>query len=247
MSSKELADAVIVSSIDTLNEASSSRVWRYNCELSPRHIDAVILAPVAAAHAPETYHQWFDSFEGSDDKLGHLARWIDETMKQIPGGIDMARDVDGGGFTKDEVSPSLFTRWVSLENGTHVRFAQARTAMHNNMLTLQGPATGGALRSPVMGGVVMEATSSPDSTDPRDAISLAIVEFSKEEDARYPWIKPRPGRLFDMTMFTDRPYFVGPLYNGHPNEITDPQVTQKAIGAALETLRLTVDLHETSN
>jgi hypothetical protein len=222
-------------------ETNHSNIWKYSCELSSQHVDPAILPHIPAGYTAESYDQWLSSLTNSEDQLGHMANWIKATIHQMPGGIDIARDVDGGGFTEDRVTPTLFTSWAALDNSTYVRLSEARTAMHNTTMTTKGTAKGGALRSPVMGGVVLEATSTPTSTDPRNAVSLAIYEFAREEDARYPWLSPRPGRLFDLTQFAETPYFVGPLYNGHPNEVTDSRAISTAINAGVLTLRLIID------
>lgn len=234
---------ILLGQSTTLPETPATMpTWRYDCELDQHHVDAMILPPTTASpYASDYYEQVAKNIKDSSDRLGFLATWIQSTIRQVPGGIDAARDVDGGGFTKDEVTPTLFSRWVELKSGTHVRFSESRTAMHNTVMTTRGPSVGGALRSPVMGGVVLEATSAPESLDPRDAVSLAIYEFAKKENANYPWLEPKPGRLFDLTQFSENPYFVGPLYNGHPNEVTDPDHIHKAVDAAVQTIRLTVE------
>ena len=225
----------------TNQEDIHRNVWRYSCELGSQNVEPTILPRIPARYALESFDQWLSYLEDSEDQLGYTADWVRETIHQIPGGIDIARDVDDGGFTEDMVRPTMFTAWVALEDGTHVRFSEARTAMHNTMLTTKGIAQGGALRSPVMQGVALEATCDPLSTDPRDAVTLAIYEFAREEVARCPWLDARPGRLFDFTQFTEIPFYVGPLYGGHPNQVTDPQAISKAIDAATFTLQLVVE------
>ncbi len=240
-----MASAEIIESVHapflTPEIVAPQRVWRYECALSPQHVDATTLPPSSSKYIKEYFEHWLKSAEREEDKLGHVSKWARETIRQIPGGIDVARDVDGGGFTMDKIQPTLFMPWVNLQNGTWVRFSESRTAMHNNMLTTKGFSGGGALRSPVMGGVVLEATNDPTSLDPRDAVSLAIYEFAKEYDARYPWAQPRKARVYDMTPYTVEPYFVGPLYNGHPNEVLDPGEVNRAINTAVTVLNLTVE------
>lgn len=214
------------------------RPWRYSCELHARHIGATVLPYVQASHAAEHYEQWLAALRRSEDALGCLALWAQSAIRRMPGGIDVSHDVDGGGFTQVEVTPTLFTQWVALEDDTHVRFSEARTALHHTMATASGMAWGGALRTPVMGGVVLEATSDPLSADPRDAVSLAIYEFAKKEDARYPWLSAQPGCLFDLTQYTEVPFTAGPLYSGHPNQVTGPGAIDTAIAAGVYALRL---------
>lgn len=226
----------------TMPQGQASDHLRYECELATQHIDASLLPPISSRFVQETYEQWDQYYEDHEDKLGYLASWIHTTIRQLPAGVDLARDVDGGGFTDDKIIPTLFTSWVDLGNSTHVRFSQARTAMHNTMLTTKGIARGGALRSPVMRGVVLEATNEPTSLDPRNAVSLAVYEFAREEDARYPWANVGPGRIFDFTRFRDRPYTVGPLYSGHPHEVTNTADLDKASKAAVNVLKATFEL-----
>lgn len=224
----------------TIPPVASEPTWRYTCALDPQHVDSVTFPPIAAAHAQTNYDEWLKYLADDEDPLGYVADWIRSTIEEIPCGVDLSRDVNEGGMTKDRVQPAMFTNWVGLENGSHVRFSEARTAMHSPKTTPNGIQSG-ALRSPVMGGVALEVTSDPSSTDPRDAVTLAVYEFAREENANYPWLSPLPGRLFDFTPFTSTPYSVGPLFEGHPNPVTDPEAIDKSIKAAIHILRLTVE------
>lgn len=216
---------------------------RYTCELSPLHVDSAIFPKIPSLDPEGEFEMWNSAYERSEDKSGHLATWIKHIIMQLPKGIDLARDVDDEGFTMDQVKPCMFTDWVRFEDKSNVfaRFAQARTAMHDSLP--MSKMDGGALRSPVMGGVVLECTSDIQSLDPRNAVSTLIYEFNREPNANYPHLKPKDGRIFDMTRYRTEPYTVGPLFLGHPNEITNPVQLATARSIAREVLDRTLKSH----
>jgi len=211
------------------------RNLRYACTLHPLHVDAATFPSVPSLDPIERFMWYQKAYDKTTDKDGCLAEWIKSTIRQLPAGVDLARDVDDGAFTREEVESSLFTSWARFNDTSNVyaRYSQARTAMHGR----------GALRTPVMGGVVLECTTDPASRDPRDAVSLLIYEFAEEADANYPWVEPRNGKIFNLSQFQEKPYFAGPLYNGHPNEITSTVQLSIARSIAIEVLSRTVRAH----
>ena len=237
-----MSDAESLKSLDLPSSESEGAVHelKYECELSPLHVDPLILPKIPALIPGEKFLQNQNWYEKTEDRSGMMAEWINGTILQIPGGVDIARDVDDGGATMSRTAAKMFTRWVPVKEGSPVfaRFSQARTAMHDSLRGAN--LDGGALRTPVEGGVALEFTTNPESTDPRVAVTQIIYQFSRQEDANYPWVKARGGRIYDLSIFTTEPFFAGPLYNGHPNEITDPQQLEKARSAAIQILRRTV-------
>lgn len=213
--------------------------WTYDCDLHQQHVDARLLPNIHDANAKLSYQTWDGYFQENivhgDSPLGTLAQWAKNTIHRSPAGVDIARDVDDGGYTKESIEPTMFSRWVpTFDDGTHLRLSESRTAYHNSLMQ-----RGGALRSPAMGGIVMEATNNPESLDPRDAVSLIVLAFERHEDARYPWLRPQNGRLFDFTAFRDKPYTVGPLYSGYPNEIHDPVAKQSVANLVRNLIKVT--------
>jgi hypothetical protein len=150
-----------------------------------------------------------------------------------PAVIDLALDVDGGGNTRSDNEAIMATRWVEVDDlGVYLRFSRARTAMHG----------GGALRTPIMGrGIAIETTIEPESLDIRDAHTMFIVEPKREHDARYPWATPHNARLFDMSEFSDKPYYAGPLYNGHPNEIRSTTRHAQVVELAVDVFKKLIE------
>lgn len=198
---------------------AESRDWKYSCELSKLHIEPTIYTHFNSIGVLEANSQWSKLLERSDDKLATVAEWARHSIHQLPGGIELSRDVDGGGSTKEFSSPTMFTRWVDVGNGAHARFSESRTAMHGREV----------LRSPVMNGIALEITDQPTSTDPRHAVTLAVYEFARPEDKRFPWTQAKPGRVFDFTEYDYVPYTAGPLYAGHPNEVTDTDSIDQSV------------------
>jgi hypothetical protein len=219
--------------------APKDRVWRYDCKVNAHNIEPKSVTEKPVPYPLERYEQWTQALDASDDKLGTLAQWIEATIKQIPAGKDKPWDVDAEGSTQmyHGHKKASFTQWVEPTEGTFLRFSESRTAMH----------PGGALRTPVMHGVVLEATSNPNSLDPRDAVSLAIFEYPVKAGYYHYDDEAIPGKLYDMTEFTDKPYTAGPLYSGHPNEVKDPDDIQRTLSAAVATLELTIDSHNARN
>lgn len=192
------------------------RPEKYEGEVGSRHIDVVLpaiasLALDAGADRLATdYERTPDDFNNS---LEGLRNWGEAAARVLPAGVDLALDVDESGNTSRAYEPSLYTLWAESDEitGVYLRFAEARTALHGVSM----------LRTPIMGrGIAIEATTNPDSRDIRHAHTMYIVEAKREHDARYTWATPRPARLFDMSEFSTKPYMAGPLYNGHPNEVT---------------------------
>ena len=217
--------------------APKDRKWRYDCRVNPHNIPPKPVAEKPAPYPAGLYGQWLETLEASDDKLGTLNQWIDATIKQLSAGVDKTWKVDEEGETQmyHGHEKAFFTQWVEPTEGTFLRFSESITAMH----------PGGALRTPVMGGVALEATSNPDSHNPRDAVTLAIFKDPIEAGYYRYGAEAVPGRLYDMTRFTEKPFTAGPLYNGYPSEaeVTDPEDVQRTINAVVATLELTIDSH----
>lgn len=168
-------------------------------------------------------NHWFDEDRESDwDDLNILVSRASMTIVSAPAHTDYAFHVDGAGATNRQVQPTLSTRWISPSGvaGTpgnravYLRLSQARTARHES----------GVLRSPIDGkSIALELTGEPSSTDPRHAVTLFVLEPERGLDPRYPWVPARGAQVYDMRQFTGQPHFVGPLYSGFPNRVTDDE------------------------
>lgn len=202
---------------------------RYEGDVSNRHIGPTVFSmtdeafELAAQRLTYDYGRTPEEFNYS---LDGVHSWGKTVMHVLPAGIDLALGVDDGGNTRRNYDPAFYSNWAESDlPGVFLRFAEARTAVHSVHL----------LRTPIDGrGIAIEATTQPESADIRDAHTLFIVEPKREEDARYPWAQPHPSRLFDMSEFDVKPFFAGPLYNGHPNmvssKIRQVQVVELGLG-----------------
>ncbi len=198
----------------------------WGSHVSTRHIAPSIIANADSLRtlgvAPTNY--WFDEERESDwDDLNVLVARASMTIQYMPALTDYAFHVGGDGATNRHVQPMFSTRWIA-PNGVpgapwsrevYLRLSQARTARHDS----------GVLRSPIdCEGVALELTDAPNSTDPRHAVTLFVLEPEKDIDPRYPWVSAHDARIYDMRDFTGQPHFVGPLYNGFPNRVTNEEL-----------------------
>jgi len=210
----------------------------YEGRLSHLHADGV-LTSVPRVQGIANYFAYYGVFErlGKDgDLVDDIANAARSIIKYAPGGVDFAHDVDGGGYTDMLVEPTLFTEWVELvletSSNVYARFSRARTAGHDS----------GMLRSPVMGGIALEVTRDAESLDPRTSFTVYIIGDAKKKHPHESWTRDEPAKIYDMSggKFVAKPLSVGPLYNGHPNQMVDGLGYQLAIDTSTALIRALV-------
>jgi len=170
------------------------------------------------------------------DSLEDVTVYADMFIGNVPGGYEIARDVDGGGVTGRRHDVCRFTRWAEAGNtGVFMRYAEARTAGHGT----------GVLRSPVMGGLALELTIDPESVSPLDAHTMFIVGRARSaEDSVIG--QERTAAAYDLSEFMDEPLCVGPLYNGHPNKVPQGVRTQQIVELSRQMFNSLADIETVS-
>lgn len=204
--------------------------------VSPRHLPPVKYSDeyvyMMRSNARHDYVQWFEPGKSFMwEPLDYLLYFMARTISYAPVQVENVFSVDDGGGTTVARRPYQATAWCPTVTGVSLRLSEVRTAMHSF----------GMLRSEIDGsGLALEATRRPDSIDPSDAFTLFVFQPKRDYNANYPHAQQKPASVFDLCAYGPRPYFVGPLYDGYPHEVTAPEtlacihsVTKRVIRHAL--------------
>lgn len=192
----------------------------YDTEVSPWNRDPVGFSIPKAddQRARQTLRGYIELLDDNPTLAGTVAL-AQRYLSELPGGLDFAHQVNADGSIRPTPVKAVFSDWVKAWGPNHVRLSQSRTASENFL----------ALRAPVMGGLAIERTLYPRiAHDPTTVRTLFVLQDPIAGSAIDRWRRSAPARVFNLAvveMDNQLPYTIGPLYDGHPNEVkTDVEI-----------------------